>query len=155
MWVRFWEINHDHSVLWRVRCPPLIVYSTTNAAISQLFWGEMVASRGLGPKPIPYKSLTTHKLADAIRFCLQPTAQSAARDVAKRMSHENGVSAAVASFHRNLPVNTMACDVLDSQAAVWQWGKGTKRPIYLSKVAAEILLDHHRLKLSDLQPYVL
>ncbi|OJJ08353.1 hypothetical protein ASPVEDRAFT_393860 [Aspergillus versicolor CBS 583.65] len=119
----------------------------------QLFWGEMVASRGLGPKPIPYKSLTTHKLADAIRFCLQPTAQSAARDVAKRMSHENGVSAAVASFHRNLPVNTMACDVLDSEAAVWQWGKGTKRPIYLSKVAAAILLDHHRLKLSDLQPY--
>ncbi|CAG8060119.1 unnamed protein product [Penicillium olsonii] len=119
----------------------------------QLFWGNMVASCGLGPKPIPYQSLTTESLAEAIRFCLQPAAQSAAEQVANRMSHECGVSTAVESFHRNLPVADMQCDVLHSEPAVWRFKKKSKSPIRLSKLAAEILIQHHRFKLSDLQPY--
>ncbi|KAJ5947875.1 hypothetical protein N7466_000890 [Penicillium verhagenii] len=119
----------------------------------QLFWGNMVASCGLGPKPIPYRALTSENLADAIRFCLHPRAQSAARDVAKGMSHENGVSAAVASFHKHLPVNDMRCHVLHSEPAAWCFKKSSKPPIHLSKVAAEVLVDHHRLKWNDLQPY--
>ncbi|KAL4887571.1 hypothetical protein BJY04DRAFT_225521 [Aspergillus karnatakaensis] len=121
----------------------------------QLFWGNMVASCGLGPKPIPYRSLTAENLAEAISFCLQPAAQAAAQDVANRMSHEAGVSTAVASFHRNLPLDIMRCDVLNSEPAAWQVKKylSTSRPMRLSKLAAEILIQHHRLKLSDLQPY--
>ncbi|KAJ5919710.1 hypothetical protein N7454_009545 [Penicillium verhagenii] len=119
----------------------------------QLFWGNMVASCGLGPKPIPYRALDSENLADAIRFCLHPRAQSAARDVANRMSHENGVSAAVASFHKHLPVNHMRCHVLNSEPAVWCFKKSSKAPIHLSKIAAEVLVDHHRLKWNDLQPY--
>jgi hypothetical protein len=119
---------------------------------SQLFWGNMVASCGLGPRPIPYRSLNSRNLAEAIRFCLQSEAQSAAQQVASRMSHENGVAAAVASFHRNLPVNDMRCHALGSEPAVWQVKKSSKNPIYLSKVAAEVLVDHRRLKSSDLQP---
>jgi hypothetical protein len=68
------------------------------------------------------------------------------------MRHENGVSTAVASFHRNLPVNAMRCHALHSEPAVWKIKKLSKSPIYLSKVAAEVLVDHRRLKLSDIQP---
>ncbi|KAJ5753529.1 uncharacterized protein N7511_007682 [Penicillium nucicola] len=120
----------------------------------QLFWGNMVASCELGPRPIPYRSLTSQNLAEAIRFCLKPEAQLAAQEVANRMSHENGVAAAVASFHRNLPVKEMRCHALPSEPAVWQFKKSSKPPIHLSKVGAEVLIEHHRLKYSDLQPYL-
>lgn len=119
---------------------------------SQLFWGNMVASCGLGPRPIPYRSLTSTNLAEAIQFCLQPEAQSAANDVAKKMSHENGVTAAVASFHRNLPMTSMRCDVHPSAPAVWRFKNSSKPPLRLSKLAAEVLIEHRRLKQSDLKP---
>lgn len=119
---------------------------------SQIFWGNMVASCGLGPRPIPYRSLTSQNLAEAIQFCLEPGAQAAAQGVANRMSDENGVAAAVASFHRNLPVNDMRCNALPSEPAAWKLKKSPKRFIHLSKIAAEVLTQHHRLKYSDLQP---
>lgn len=112
----------------------------------------MVASCGLGPRPIPYRSVTSDNLAEAIRFCLQPEAQSAAHNVAKQMSHENGIAAAVASFHRNLPVAKMQCDVHPSAPAAWRFKKSSKQPLRLSKLAAEVLIDHRRLKQSDLEP---
>ncbi|CAG7925672.1 unnamed protein product [Penicillium olsonii] len=118
----------------------------------QLFWGNLIASRGLGPKPIPHKSLNPQNLADAIRFCLTPSAQAAARDVANQMRDEAGVSTAVASFHRNLPLDRMRCDLLTSEPAVWKLKKSSK-PFYLSRLAAEVLVEHHRLKASDLEPH--
>lgn len=48
----------------------------------------MVASRGLGPAPIPYRSLNANNLTKAIRFCLQPEALTAAEKVALEMSEE-------------------------------------------------------------------
>ncbi|CAI7627318.1 unnamed protein product [Penicillium bialowiezense] len=118
----------------------------------QLFWGNLIASRGLGPLPIPHKSLSAQNLADAIRFCLQPSAQAAARDVARQMRDETGVSAAVASFHRNLPLDRMRCHLMTSEPAVWKLKKGSK-PMHLSRLAAEVLVEHHRLKPGDLEPY--
>jgi len=111
----------------------------------------MIASRGLGPSPIPYKSLNAQNLASAIEFCLQPSAQAAARDVARQMSNESGVSTAVTSFHRNLPLDGMRCHLLTSEPAIWQLKKAS-RTLHLSKLAAEVLIEHHRLKLSDLEP---
>ncbi|CAI7644449.1 unnamed protein product [Penicillium bialowiezense] len=119
----------------------------------QLFWGNMVASRGLGPRPIPYRSLNAHNLADAIQFCLQPSAQAAGQDVANQMAGESGVTAAVTSFHRNLPLENMRCQFLPSQPAVWRFKKASKSNIHLSKVAAEILIQSHRIKLSDIKPH--
>ncbi|KAJ5385716.1 hypothetical protein N7509_008257 [Penicillium cosmopolitanum] len=118
-----------------------------------IFRPPTFASCGLGPRPIPYRALTSQSLVKAIQFCLRPEAQSAAHDVASRMSHENGVGAAVDSFHLNLPAN-MRCYALPSAPAVWQFKKSSKPTIYLSKIAAEVLSDHHRLKHSDLQPYL-
>lgn len=111
----------------------------------------MIASRGLGPSPIPYKSLNAQNLASAIEFCLQPSAQAAARDVARQMSNESGVSTAVTSFHRNLPLDGMRCHLLTSEPAIWQLKKAP-RTLHLSKLAAEVLIEHHRLKPSDLEP---
>ncbi|KAF7715323.1 Sterol 3-beta-glucosyltransferase [Penicillium ucsense] len=119
----------------------------------QLFWGNMVASRGLGPSPIPYRSLDSTKLAEAIRFCLQPEVQSAAQHFGGLMNRENGVAAAVASFHRNLPINNMRCHALSSEPAVWQVKQSGKGPILLSKLAADVLVNHRRLKSSDLRIY--
>lgn len=110
----------------------------------------MVASRGLGPKPIPHRSLNAQNLAEAIQFCLHPDAQAAAQDVANQMSHESGVAAAVASFHRNLPFDNMQCQLLTSEPAVWRFKKSSKPSLYLSKIAAEILLEYYRIKLTDL-----
>lgn len=119
--------------------------------LSQLFWGNLIASRGLGPLPIPHKSLSAQNLASAIRFCLQPSAQAAARDVARQMRDETGVSAAVASFHRNLPLDRMRCHLMTSEPAVWKLKKASK-PMHLSRLAAEVLVEHHRLKPGDLEP---
>lgn len=114
----------------------------------------MVASCGLGPKPIPYRSLDAERLAEAINFCLQPAAQSAAREVAERMSKENGIATAVASFHRNLPLDRMRCDLIPSEPAVWRYKKDNKSSLRLSKIAAGILVDHLRLKSTDLEQSV-
>ncbi|KAI0537387.1 putative sterol glucosyltransferase [Xylaria digitata] len=119
----------------------------------QLFWGERVAASGAGPKPIPQQSLTVDNLVEAIRLCLKPETREAAQRIAAKMKAESGVKTAVASFHANLPVRGLQCDVLKGQTAVWTYrGKGGQ--IKLSKVAAEILtshlkIDYKRLKMNE------
>lgn len=158
------EVREQRHVAYALEEPPPSCRSLESALLSfsnhrimlthlsQLFWGNMVAACGLGPRPIPYRTLDAQSLADAIQFCLQPSVQAAARDVANRMCKESGVTTAVASFHRNLPVDKMRCHFLPSEPAVWRFKKGPKPSFHMSKVAAEILIDHHRLKLTDLQP---
>ncbi|KGO73227.1 UDP-glucuronosyl/UDP-glucosyltransferase [Penicillium italicum] len=119
----------------------------------QLFWGNMVASRGIGPIPIPYRSLNAENLAEAIRFCLHPDTLAAAGNLAREMSEEAGVSAAVASFHRNLPIDKMKCQFIDSEPAVWQLKQNGKSPINLSKMAAGILLENSRIDMKDLKAH--
>ncbi|KAJ5375691.1 hypothetical protein N7517_007697 [Penicillium concentricum] len=119
----------------------------------QLFWGNMVASRGVGPIPIPHQSLNAENLAEAIRFCLHTDTLAAASNLAREMSEEAGVSAAVASFHRNLPVDKMQCQFLDSEPAAWQLKQNAKTPVNLSKMAAGILLENSRIDIKDLKAY--
>lgn len=79
--------------------------------------------------------------------------KSAAQHVASRMSrmiHENGVTSAVASFHRNIPANDMRCHALSSEPAVWQVKKSSKNPMNISKLAVEVLVDHCRLNPANL-----
>ncbi|KAJ5780212.1 hypothetical protein N7457_005372 [Penicillium paradoxum] len=119
----------------------------------QLFWGNMVASRGIGPMPIPHRSLNADNLAEAIRFCLHPDTLTAAADLASQMSQEDGVSAAVASFHRNLPVDKMRCKFLESEPAAWQLKEGGRPPVNLSKMAAGVLIENSRVDPKDLKSY--
>lgn len=117
---------------------------------SQPFWGNMVHAGGAGPAPIPFKTLNSQNLADAIRFCLTPEASTAARQIANKMSSEAGVRRAVASFHANLPLDKMRCDFLPNLPAVWTYekkGKQTK----LSKIAAEMLVEAGKISWNSLK----
>lgn len=120
---------------------------------SQPFWGEMVANAGAGPRPIPHRQLNAEKLAGAIRYCLSLQAVSAAHGIAANMEAERGVKGAADSWWKQLPLEHMKCDVVPSQPAVWLYNK-SKRPIKLSKVAAELLLRHDAVQLKQLSALV-
>ncbi|KAL1794573.1 hypothetical protein ACET3X_006389 [Alternaria dauci] len=119
----------------------------------QPFWGQMVAAAGAGPMPIPQRDITAESLSEAIRFCLSPEAASAAAVIAQKMQSERGVETAVMSFHRNLPVADMTCDVLPHLPATFcmeKRGHGMK----VSSLAAETMVlkfpkDAKNLKLYE------
>jgi len=104
----------------------------------------MVATAGAGPEPIPHRQLNSRNLSQAIKFCLSPRAIASAQAIAAKIRAENGVKAAVASFHRNLPLETLQCDILKDQPATWLYKSGRKK-VKLSKKAAEILIDHLKI----------
>lgn len=110
----------------------------------------MVAAAGAGPRPIPQRSLNAAKLADAIRDCLTDEASVAAKGLAGKMRHEVGVRRAVASFHANLPLHAMRCDVFPSRPATWIYKKSGQR-IKLSKAAAGLLVEKSALGWEDLK----
>ncbi|KAL7762708.1 hypothetical protein ACKLNR_009243 [Fusarium oxysporum f. sp. zingiberi] len=118
----------------------------------QPFWGNMVHAGGAGPAPIPFKSLNSNNLAEAILFCSTPEAAAAARQIADKMSREAGVRRAVASFHANLPLNNMRCDLLPNLSAAWLYEKKGKK-IKLSKMAAEILVEGEKVSWNNLKAY--
>ncbi|KAF5531591.1 sterol 3-beta-glucosyltransferase [Fusarium napiforme] len=118
----------------------------------QPFWGHMVHAGGAGPAPIPFKALDSDNLAEAIRFCLTPEASASARQIADKMSSEAGVRRAVASFHANLPLNDMRCDLLPNVPAVWVYEKKGNH-IKLSKMAAEMLVQEGKVSWKDLKYY--
>lgn len=110
----------------------------------------MVARAGAGPKPIPFSSLNFQTLTAAIQFCLTPEATEAARKLAIKMQTESGVTAAVESFHRNLPVDKMRCNLMPNQVAVWRYKKG-KINVDLSNAAVQILIEHQKIDEKRLQ----
>jgi hypothetical protein len=110
----------------------------------------MVHAGGAGPAPIPFKSLNSENLANAIRFCLTPEASTAAHQIAYKMSSEAGVRRAVASFHANLPLDKMRCNLLPNKPAVWLYERKGKQS-KLSKVAAEILVDAGKISWNNLK----
>ncbi|KAL0935968.1 sterol glucosyltransferase [Colletotrichum truncatum] len=118
----------------------------------QPFWGDMVAIAGAGPKPIPHKQLNVENLADAIQFCLTPEALTAAGELAAKMKTENGVATAAQSFHANLPLEALPCDIFPDQPATWEY-KRSKKHLKLSKKAAGILLDHLKIGQKNMSPH--
>jgi sterol 3beta-glucosyltransferase len=112
----------------------------------------MIAAAGAGPMPIAFKSLNPQNLADAIRFCLTPSAIQAAAKISQMIATETGLQSAVASFHRNLPHSALFCDVLPDQPAVWTYKgtKGSKKVVKLSKMAAETLIVSRHINAGDL-----
>ncbi|CAI7587687.1 unnamed protein product [Penicillium pancosmium] len=116
----------------------------------QPFWGDMVAKAGAGPEPIPHKDLEPELLASAMQFCLTPEASAAAQEIAIKMQADSGVSAAVDSFHRNLPLDRMRCSIMPDQVAVWKY-KNEKHRLILSKTAAEVLIEHNKINSENIK----
>lgn len=104
----------------------------------------MVAAANVGPKPIPYKSLTADGLAAAIQFCLSEDVVTAAEKISGKLRTSSGVMNAVRSFHAQLPLEQLRCDILRGEPAVWIY-KSKNLELRLSGVAAEILEQHVRL----------
>jgi len=109
----------------------------------------MVAAAGAGPDPIPAQQLDVAKLAAAIRFCLTSEAAAAAESMSARMRTESGVRRAVATFHANLPLEKMRCDLIPSQPAVWMCT--SPKRLKLSKAAAEVLTGADLISWSTLR----
>lgn len=113
----------------------------------------MVARAGAGSYPLPHASLDPENLAAAIQFCLTPEAAAAAQEIAIKMQTESGVTAAVDSFHRNLPLDRMRCSIMPDQAAVWAY-KNDKKRLILSKTAVNILIEHDKIDAKHIKWYV-
>ena len=111
----------------------------------------MVHTSGSGPAPIPFKQLNSQNLEVAIRFCLTEDASIAAQQIAGKMASESGVRRAVASFHANLPLNSMRCDILSNLPAVWLYERKGKS-MRLSKMAAEMLVGEGKVAWNHLKP---
>lgn len=124
-----------------------------NNTHSQPFWGDMVAAAGAGPTPIPHKELTVDKLAEGIQYCLSEQARMSAVAIAAKMQSEAGVKAAVASFHRNLPLECLQCDLDPGLPAVWSL-RQKRRKFKLSKIAAEVLIADGSIDAKSLTMYV-
>jgi len=124
-------------------CPTLVVPFFGD----QPFWGEMIAEAGAGPKPIPHKMLCSQNLVDAIQFLLASDTKSAAVKISSQMANEEGVKAAVLSFHANLPFEAIPCNIMHDAPAAWIYKKASIR---LSKLAAQILIDNGVIKQNDL-----
>ncbi|OAG39328.1 hypothetical protein AYO21_06532 [Fonsecaea monophora] len=129
-------------------CPTVIVPFFGD----QLFWGNVVAASQAGPPPIAHKKLNSKNLSDCIRYCLRQETQQAAKEVADRMAAEEGVKAAVRSFHRHLPVDDMNCDLIKGLPATWVY-KRSKTLLKISGPAAEILILAQRIKADHLRLY--
>lgn len=113
----------------------------------------MVAAAKAGPAPIPHKLLNGSNLAQAIRYCLTPEAAAAARKISETMRAESGVKSAVDSFHANLPLESMKCDIFPDKPACWRIKK--KDGICkISNLAAEILVNETGLDREKLKMYV-
>ncbi|KAI4691013.1 uncharacterized protein J4E88_002490 [Alternaria novae-zelandiae] len=121
----------------------------------QPFWGAMIARAGAGPEPIPYRQLTSDKLADAINFCLKPESLERAKDLASKIAAERGSDMGAQSFHQYIDPDRLRCNLAPSRVAVWRI---KRTQIRLSAFAACTLanaglLDFHDLKLFRAQEY--
>lgn len=118
----------------------------------QQFWGSMIGESNAGAKPVPYKELTSDKLAEGIKQCLTEEARKAAEKIAKDIEKEgDGSKNAVTSFHRSLTLrglNSMRCSILEDRVAVWTLKNTNLR---LSALAAELLVERKKITWKQLR----
>ncbi|KAB5588152.1 Sterol 3-beta-glucosyltransferase [Ceratobasidium theobromae] len=114
----------------------------------QPWWADQIYARGAGPKPIPYKELTTSALVDAIRSVLSDDMRRAARRVGELIRSEDGVKTGMDSFHRHLPLLNMRCELDPKRVATWYSRTHAMR---LSAFAAQVLAERGVLDVNKLE----
>lgn len=82
-------------------------------------------------------------VTEALRYCMSKEAAEAAQEISEKMNGDSGVRAAVRSFHKNLPTETMRCQVSD-KVAMWTY-HSQGRQVLLSEFAASVLVRHSRI----------
>lgn len=116
----------------------------------QPFWGAMIARAKAGPEPIRYKDLTAEKLAEALRFCLQPGTQEQAKDLGQKIRQEHGTKAGGNSFHKHLDIESLRCAVAPNKAATW---RVRRTKVRLSPLAVAVLVNEGLLQYTDVKLY--
>lgn len=114
----------------------------------QPFWGAMIARAKAGPDPIPYKKLTSERLAEAINICLRPETLQQAKLYGEKIRDEKGTDIGGQSFHSHLDIESLRCSVAPSRTAVWRVKRSKVR---LSPLAVAVLIEEGLLKYSDLK----
>src|SRR5207253_4095871 len=67
----------------------------------QFFWAQRVRSLGVGPRPIPHKTLTAERLTRALHtVSVDGAMRSRAADMGEHVRAEDGVRSAVDTFER-------------------------------------------------------
>jgi hypothetical protein len=108
----------------------------------------MVAKAGAGPAPIPYKNLTAESLANAVLHALKPESLERARQMAQKISKENGAQKGGQCFHQMMDLEKMRCSIFPTRPAVW---RVRRTQIRLSALAAYTLYDKKVLSWDDLK----
>ncbi|GHJ85209.1 hypothetical protein NliqN6_1611 [Naganishia liquefaciens] len=116
----------------------------------QPFWGAMIANRGAGPQPLPFKTLTAAKLAAAITYALSDAAKIAAAEVGTSIRNTDGAARFAESFHAHLPLLRMRCDIDPNRVARW-WSE--RYALRLSSMAAEVLSQAGKLQRETLKAW--
>lgn len=114
----------------------------------QPFWGAMIARAGAGPDPIPYKQLTVDKLVNAINFCRKPESLERAKELASKISTEQGSDIGAQSFHQSLEPDRLRCTLAPTRPAAWRI---KRTQIRLSAFAACTLVNANMLEFHDLK----
>ncbi|KAF2182548.1 glycosyltransferase family 1 protein [Zopfia rhizophila CBS 207.26] len=114
----------------------------------QPFWGAMTAKAGAGPLPIPYKDLTSDKLAEAIQEALKPESLERAQELCHKISQERGDQKGAQSFHQMLRYDDLRCSVAPSRPAVW---RVKRTQVRLSTMAATVLVQEGELNFNELK----
>lgn len=109
----------------------------------------MVAKAGAGPAPIPSKNLNAESLAQAITEAIQPPCVQKAKELSARISEESGSESGAESFHYELEVDRLRCQLSPRRAAVWRIRRTNFRlsTFAATVLAHEKLLDFRELKL--------
>jgi hypothetical protein len=108
----------------------------------------MVAKAGAGPEPIAYKDLTADKLAESITYALKPSSLDRAKELASKISREDGNQKGAMKFHQMLPMDHMRCSLIPTKVAVW---RVKRTQIRLSAVAAYALASQDIMSYDDLK----
>ena len=77
----------------------------------QFFWGQVVYRAGVGPAPCPAADLTADVLADAFVKMKSVQMREKAEEISRQFENEDGLDEGIRSFHKQLPIEDMVCDV--------------------------------------------
>jgi UDP:flavonoid glycosyltransferase YjiC (YdhE family) len=114
----------------------------------QPFWGAMIARAKAGPDPVPYKKLTAEKLAESIKFCLEPQTLEQAQNMGEKIREEKGTDMGGQFFHDHLDIDSLRCSLAPSRGAVWRVRRSQVR---LSALAMAVLVEQNFLDYSDVK----
>ena len=116
----------------------------------QFFWGRVIEKNGAGSRPLPGKSITAKKLADAFHFVHKPSTKEAAERLRAAILRENGCLEAVRAFHANLPLKRLHSDLEPTFAACFYLSKYN---LQISRPVAQVLVSAGGLDESELQTH--